>query len=98
MDCLVAELCLNSCFLYIVLVTMLHTAVETAVSRMHILLHTGRVPTSLALLFWQFPHLLAEFLVVADGVFSLYGLEHADELFISNELFISTHPHPIPHL
>ena len=39
------------------------------------------------MLFWQFPHLLAEFLVVADGVFSLYGLEHADELFISNVLF-----------
>ena len=41
------------------------------------------------MLFWQFPHLLSvAVLVVADSVFSLYGLEHADELFIS------AHPHP----
>ena len=41
------------------------------------------------MLFCQFPHLLSvAVLVVADGVFSLYGLEHVDELFIS------TNPHP----
>ena len=53
MDCLAAELFLNSCFSDTVFVTLAHTAVETAISRVHKLLHTSVVPTSLTLLFWQ---------------------------------------------
>ena len=43
------QLFLNGCFSDIV--TLLHTAVETAVSEVHKLLLTGGVPTSLTLLF-----------------------------------------------
>ena len=49
--------------------TLLHTAVETAVSEVHKLLHTGGVPTSLTLLFWW-----------CSG---LYRSEHTDVLFMS---------------
>ena len=38
------QLFLNSCFLDTVFVTLLRTAVETAVSKAHKLLHTGGVP------------------------------------------------------
>ena len=58
MDCLAAELSHNSCFSDTVLVTLLRTAVETAVSEVHELLHTGGVPSSLTLLFWRGPQLL----------------------------------------
>ena len=34
-------------------VTLLQTAVKTAISKVHKLLHTSGVPTSLTLLFWQ---------------------------------------------
>ena len=46
MDCLAAELFLNSCLSDTVFVTLFHTAVETAVGGVHKLLHTGGVPTS----------------------------------------------------
>ena len=66
MDCLAAELSHNSCFSDTVLVTLLRTAVETAVSEVHELLHTGGVPSSLTLLFWRGPQLLNT--VVLSGV------------------------------
>ena len=53
MDCFAAEPFLNSCFSDTVFVTLAHTAVETAISRVHKLLHTSVVPTSLTFLFWQ---------------------------------------------
>ena len=53
MDCLAAELFLNSCFLDTVFVTSVHAAVETAISRVHKLLHASVVPASLTLLLWQ---------------------------------------------
>ena len=53
MDYLADELFLNSSFSGTVCVTSLHTAVETAISEVHKLLGTGRVPTSLTLLFWR---------------------------------------------
>ena len=49
MDCLAAELFLNSHFSDTVFVTLLRTAAETAVSGVHKLLGTGGVPTSLTL-------------------------------------------------
>ena len=45
-DCLAVELFLNSCFSDTVFVTLFYTAVQTAVSGVHKLLCTGRVPTS----------------------------------------------------
>ena len=51
-DCLAAELFLNSCFPDTVFVTLFHTSVETAVSKVYKLLRTGGVPTALTLLFW----------------------------------------------
>ena len=68
-DCLAAELFLNSCFSDTVFVTLLRTAVETAVSEVHKLLGTGGVP-ALTLLFWRWLH---------DGLFGLYGTERLDE-------------------
>ena len=53
MDCLAAELLLNSCFLDTILVTLLHTAVKTVIRGAHRLLRTGGVPTSLTMLFWR---------------------------------------------
>ena len=53
LDNLLLQLFLNSCSTDIVLVTLLRTAVETAISEVHKLLHTGEVPTSLTLLFWR---------------------------------------------
>ena len=47
MDYLADELFLNSSFSGTVCVTSLHTAVETAISEVHKLLGTGRVPTLL---------------------------------------------------
>ena len=47
MVCLAAELFLNSCFSDTVFVSLLCTAVGTAFSEVHKLLHTGGVPTSL---------------------------------------------------
>ena len=52
-DCLVAELFLNSCFFDAVFVTLFRTAVETAVSGVRNLLRTSGVPTSLTVLFWR---------------------------------------------
>ena len=52
-DRLAAELVRNSRFSDAVFVTLLRTAVETAISEVHKLLHTGGVPTSLTLLFWR---------------------------------------------
>ena len=46
---------LDSCSTDIVFVTLLRTAVETAVSEAHKLLRTGGVPTSLTLVFWWWP-------------------------------------------
>ena len=48
-DCLAAELSLNSCFSDTVFVTWLDAAVETAISGVHKLLRTGGVP----ILFWR---------------------------------------------
>ena len=45
------QLFLNTCFSDVV--TLLRTAVETAVSEIRKLLGTGGVPTSLALFFWR---------------------------------------------
>ena len=53
MDCLAAELFLNSCLLDTVFVTLFHTAVETVISEVHKLLGTGGVLTSLTSLFWR---------------------------------------------
>ena len=53
MVCLAAELFLSCCFSDTVFVTLLHTAVETAISGAHQLLGTGGVPTSLTLLSWR---------------------------------------------
>ena len=50
-DCVAVEWFLNSCFLDTVFVTLLCTAVETAVSKVHKLLCAGTVPTSLTSLF-----------------------------------------------
>ena len=50
MDCLAAELFLNSYFSDTV--TLFCRGVETATSEVHRLLRTGGVPTSLTLLFW----------------------------------------------
>ena len=55
--------------------TLLCTAVETAISEVHKLLSTGGVPNSL-------PSVVV--LAVADGLFGLCGSERADELFISS--------------
>ena len=52
-ECLAADLFLNSCFSDIVFVTLVRTAVETAVSEVHKLFRTGGVPTSLTLSFWR---------------------------------------------
>ena len=71
MECLAAELFLNSRFPDTVLVTLFHTAVERAISKVHKLLRTGGVPTSLMLLFQQWWN---------DGLFSLCRLECLDEL------------------
>ena len=49
-----------------VFVTLLCTAVETAISEVHKFLQTGGVPTSLTF----------TVLLVADGLFGLYGSEH----------------------
>ena len=43
----------NSCFSDTVFVTLLRTAIETAISEVHKLLRTGGVPTSLTLLSWR---------------------------------------------
>ena len=54
MDCLAAELFLDSRFPNTVFVTLFRTAVETAVSEVHKSLNSyWRVPTSLTLLFWR---------------------------------------------
>ena len=52
LDNLLFKLFLNSCFSDTVFVTLLHTAVERAISGVHKLLVTGGVPTSSTLLFW----------------------------------------------
>ena len=51
-DCVAVELFLTSCFLDTVFVTLLCTAVETAISKVSKLLCAGTVPTSLTLI-WQ---------------------------------------------
>ena len=48
MDCLAAELFLNSCLPDSVFVTFFCTSVQRAVSRVHKFLRTGGVPTSLS--------------------------------------------------
>ena len=53
MDCLATELSLGSYVSDTVYVTLLRTAVETAANEVHKLLHTGGVPTSLAVLLWR---------------------------------------------
>ena len=50
---LLLPLFLNSCATDIVFVTLLCTAVETAISEVHKFLGSGEVPTSLTLLFWR---------------------------------------------
>ena len=72
MDCLAAELFLNSCFSDTVFVTLFCAAVETASSKVHKLLPTGGVPTSLTFIV----------LAVADTLFSLHRLENLVKLFI----------------
>ena len=47
------DLFLNSCFLDTVSMSLLRTAVETAISGVHKLLRTNRVLTSVTLLFWR---------------------------------------------
>ena len=47
------QLFFNSCFADIVFVTLFRRAVETAVTEVRKLLHTGGVPTSLTLLLWR---------------------------------------------
>ena len=56
MDCLAAELFLNSCFADTVFVT-----VETAISEVHKLLRTGGVPISLTWLFWRWLEVSSDF-------------------------------------
>ena len=51
--CRPSPLFLNSCSTDIVFVTLLCSAVETAISKVHKPLGTGGVPTSLTLLFWR---------------------------------------------
>ena len=51
LDSPLLQLFLNSCFPDTVFVTLLRTAVETAISKVPKLLRTGGVPTSLTLLF-----------------------------------------------
>ena len=81
MDCLNAELFLNSCFSgYCLCDFVPRTAVERASRGVDKLLRTGGVPTSLTFIV----------LAVADGLFGLYGSERRDELFIS------TRPPPTP--
>ena len=63
MVCLAVELFLSSCFSDTVFVTLLHTAVETAISEVHKLLRTGGVSTSLTFIV----------LAVADGLFRFTG-------------------------
>ena len=75
MDCLVAKFFLNSCFSDTVFVTLLRTAVETAISEVHKLLGIGGVPMLLLNIVLS--------LAVADGLFGLCGSERLDELFIS---------------
>ena len=53
LDSPLLQLFLNSCFPDTVFVTLLCTAVETAISKVPKLLRTGGVPTSLTLLFWR---------------------------------------------
>ena len=65
-NCLVTELFLNSCLSGTGFLTLFRTAVETAISKVHKLLGTGGVPTSLTL-----PAVLA----VADGLFGLYAIQ-----------------------
>ena len=57
-DRLASNLFLSSCFLDTVFVTLLRTVLQTAISGVHKLLGSGRVPTSLTLLFWRGPYLL----------------------------------------
>ena len=53
MDCLAAKLFPNSSFSDAVFVTLFRAAVGTAVSGVRKLLRTGRVPTSLTVLYWR---------------------------------------------
>ena len=84
--CLAAELFLNSCFLDTVLTTLFRTAVETAITRVHKLLRTGGVPTSLTLLVWRrltVSSVLFWRRLTVSSVFT-DGSEGRDELLISN--------------
>ena len=56
-----AKLFLNSCFSDIVFVTLLCTAVKTAISEVHKLPGTGGVPISLTSLFWRWLSALSVF-------------------------------------
>ena len=71
MDCLAAELFLNSCFSDTVFVTLFCAAVETASSKVHKLLHTAGVSTPLTFIV----------LAMADALYSLHRLENLVELF-----------------
>ena len=53
LDSPLLQLFLNSCYSDTVFVTLLRTAVETAVNEVHRLLRTGEVPISLTSLFWR---------------------------------------------
>ena len=86
-DCLAAELFLNSCFSDTAFVPLFCTAVETAISEGHESLHTGRVPTDL---------LNIVVLVVADGLSGLCRSERLDELFLSTRPDPTLPPSPFP--
>ena len=93
-----AELFLNSYFSDTVFVTLLHTAVETAISEAHKLLCTGGVPTSLTLLFWWW--LMVSSVFMGQSTWTSCSSLPA-ELFL-NSCFSDTAlpppPHPTPPL
>ena len=84
MDSLAAELFLNSCFLDTVFVALFHTTVETAFSKVHKLLGTGGVPTSLTALFWRWPAVSLVF--AGRGTWTSYSSLHSP---------LAPHPHPL---
>ena len=86
MDCLAAKLFFSSCFSDTVFVTLIRTAVETEISGVHKLLHTGEVPASSVSLFWT----VADSLSVFVGL-CLHRPERADELPTSHTQSLAEH-------
>ena len=91
--CLAAELFFNSCFSDTVLVTLLRTAVETAISGVRKLIRSGGVPTSLTSKIINTNCVSVVVLAVADGPFGLCGSERGGAI----HLYPTPSPFPFPN-